>query len=83
MQLDEVQNTVRRISSYVQDCWFYQAAVPTYVGGCMVFAWATDDQNARQLPLAVLQERFSTGGNQHSLLHTSSASGEFCLACLC
>ncbi|GGY87391.1 MAG: spermidine synthase [Shewanella sp.] len=58
MQLDEVQNTVRRISSYVQDCWFYQAAVPTYVGGCMVFAWATDDQNARQLPLAVLQERF-------------------------
>ncbi|MDF0535466.1 polyamine aminopropyltransferase [Shewanella yunxiaonensis] len=58
MQLAEVQNTVRRMSAYVKDCWFYQAAVPTYVGGNMAFAWATDDQEARQLPLAVLQERF-------------------------
>ncbi|MFQ6371729.1 polyamine aminopropyltransferase [Shewanella sp. YIC-542] len=58
MQLDEVQDTVRRMSTYVKDCWFYQTAVPTYVGGSMVFAWATDDVHARQLPLALLQERF-------------------------
>lgn len=62
MQLDEVQNTVRRMSSYVKECRFYMAAVPTYVGGSMAFAWATDDLEARQHSLATLEERFERAG---------------------
>lgn len=40
MQLDEVQNTVRRMSSYVKECRFYMAAVPTM----WVAAWPLPGQ---------------------------------------
>ncbi|NMH63738.1 polyamine aminopropyltransferase [Shewanella salipaludis] len=62
MQPDEVPNTVRRMSPYVKECWFYMAAVPTYVGGSMAFAWATDNLSARQLDLASLMARYDAAG---------------------
>ncbi len=58
-QVEEVQDTVRRLGSYVKDCWFYTAAVPTYIGGVMTFAWGTDNVNARQLTLETLKQRFA------------------------
>ncbi|KPZ72599.1 Spermidine synthase [Shewanella sp. P1-14-1] len=58
MQPEELQDTVRRLSPYVNDCWFYNAAVPTYIGGTMAFAWATDDVSARELDLTSLKQRF-------------------------
>ncbi|MEZ9234643.1 polyamine aminopropyltransferase [Shewanella sp. 10N.286.52.A9] len=58
MQPEELQDTVRRLSPYVKDCWFYNAAVPTYIGGTMAFAWATDDVSARELDLTSLKQRF-------------------------
>ncbi len=60
LQPEEIQDTVRRMSPYVKDCWFYTAAVPTYIGGTMAFAWATDDVSARQQDLATLTQRFET-----------------------
>ncbi|KFZ38534.1 spermidine synthase [Shewanella mangrovi] len=62
LQEDEVSNTVRRMHSYVKDCTFYQAAVPTYVGGIMTFVWATDDIAAKQLSVAELEARFTRAG---------------------
>lgn len=59
MQPDELVNTYRRQSTHFADHTFYTAAVPTYVGGVMAFAWATDNTELRQTPLAVLQERFA------------------------
>lgn len=58
MQPEELQNTVRRMNKYVKECTFYMAAVPTYIGGSMAFAWATDNVQARQLDLATLTARF-------------------------
>lgn len=62
MQVASLQDTVRRMSSYTRECWFYTAAVPTYIGGTMAFAWATDNLEARRLELATLEARFNESG---------------------
>ncbi|WP_338588886.1 polyamine aminopropyltransferase [Shewanella khirikhana] len=62
MQVESLQDTVRRMSSYTRECWFYTAAVPTYIGGTMAFAWATDNPEARRLELATLEARFNESG---------------------
>ena len=47
MQLDEVTTTAKRLQPYFVDQSFYSAAVPTYIGGVMTFAWATDNPTLR------------------------------------
>jgi spermidine synthase len=36
--------------------------VPTYIGGPMALAWASDDRTLRETPLELLQERFARAG---------------------
>ena len=62
MQLDEVTTTAKRLAPYFKDVHFYSAAVPTYIGGIMTFAWATDDDAIRQQSADVLQARFEQAG---------------------
>lgn len=62
MQLDELTTTAKNLSKVFQDWTFYTAAIPTYVGGVMAFAWASDDPLKRQVPLKVLQERYHASG---------------------
>jgi spermidine synthase len=58
LQLDEVVTTHKRLRPYFKDHSFYSAAVPTYIGGIMTFAWATDNAEARTLPLETIEQRF-------------------------
>lgn len=62
MQQDEVVTTRRRLSPYFADQSFYNAAVPTYVGGVMTFAWASDNAELRQLDADTLKARFAASG---------------------
>lgn len=62
MQPDEVTTTHRRLAPQFADAGFYVTAVPTYVGGMMTLAWATDDASLRKLPEATLAERFAAAG---------------------
>ena len=62
MQLDEVVTTNRRLQPHFRDHSFYSAAIPTYIGGLMTFAWATDNPELRQQSLDVLEQRFSRAG---------------------
>lgn len=62
MQLAEVKSTAQRLAKTFADWHFYGAAVPTYIGGIMTFAWASDDTTLRQVPLATLQERYQAAG---------------------
>ena len=59
MQLDEVNTTATRLPPYFADVSFYTAAVPTYVGGVMTFAWACNQAGLREQPLELIQQRFS------------------------
>jgi len=58
MQLDEVTTTNSRLTPYFKDHHFYSAAIPTYIGGIMTFAWATDNTELRNIDLNTVTERF-------------------------
>lgn len=62
MQLDEVTTTNKRLENVFADHSFFTAAVPTYIGGVMTFAWGTDDVSLRQLSVATLSARFKASG---------------------
>jgi spermidine synthase len=59
LQLDEVGTTARRIGRVFADWHFYSAAVPTYTGGIMAFAWGSDDKTLRHTTIEVLRSRFT------------------------
>lgn len=58
LQIEEVKNTYQRLNQHFADATFYTVSVPTYYGGLMTLAWASDNENLRQVPLDTLQERF-------------------------
>jgi len=58
-QADELVRTRRRLMPIFADVAFYATAVPTYVGGLMALAFATDDARLRRLSEAVIGERFA------------------------
>jgi len=62
MQLAEVQTTAKRMDGLFPDWHFYQAAVPTYIGGAMTFAWGACDADTRKLSLEILCQRFNGSG---------------------
>ncbi|MHA6493613.1 polyamine aminopropyltransferase [Pseudomonas borbori] len=62
MQLSGVQTTAGRMLGLFADWHFYQAAIPTYIGGAMTFAWGATDADYRKLPLDTLRQRFAGSG---------------------
>ncbi len=62
LQLNEVQATAKRMNGLFPDWHFYQAAVPTYIGGAMAFAWGACDSESRKLSLETLCQRFAGSG---------------------
>ncbi|MFJ4145302.1 polyamine aminopropyltransferase [Pseudomonas sp. NPDC089734] len=62
MQLSGVQTTAGRMNGLFADWHFYQAAVPTYIGGAMTFAWGSTNTAYRKLPLETLRQRFAGSG---------------------
>jgi spermidine synthase len=61
-QLDEVITTSSRLSRHFSDATFYSAAVPTYYGGIMTFAWGSNEPALRDVAVATLQQRFDESG---------------------
>ncbi|WP_027853647.1 polyamine aminopropyltransferase [Marinobacterium litorale] len=59
MQPDELVDTRGRLGPLFADQSFYTAAVPSYAGGSMAFAWASDDVRLRTVPLDQLTRRFA------------------------
>ena len=62
LQLGEVQTAAKRMQGLFADWHFYQAAVPTYIGGAMTFAWGASSAESRKLPLETLMQRYSGSG---------------------
>ena len=58
LQPDEVTTTHQRLSPYFRDRSFFTASVPTYVGGAMALAWASDEATLRTVEMKTLQQRF-------------------------
>lgn len=62
LQPDEVESTAKRLFPLFTDSHYYGASVPTYVGGIMTFAWASDESTYRDISLQSLRERFNASG---------------------
>ncbi len=62
LQMPEVVNTHRRMRSHFADVAFYGAAVPTYYGGIMTFAWGSDEARHRRHDQWVLARRYREAG---------------------
>jgi spermidine synthase len=54
----EVSVTQDRMSPHFKDMSFYVVAVPTYVGGLMTLAWASDNLSLRKLDVDTVKARF-------------------------
>ena len=61
-QLDEVQTTAKRLRQHFTDATFYSAAVPTYYGGIMTFAWGSNQPALRHVDIETLKHRYSASG---------------------
>lgn len=61
-QLDEVRTTATRMSRHFSDVTFYSAAVPTYYGGIMTFAWGSNEPAVRNIDVETLQRRYDASG---------------------
>lgn len=82
MQLDEVATTYQRIKPYFNDVGFYSAAVPTYIGGVMTFAFASNQTGLRALSVAELQARavdFKTRYYNSAIHHGAFALPQYIL----
>jgi spermidine synthase len=62
MQPDELATTAQRLRAQFDDASFFAAAVPTYVGGIMAFAWASDDASLRRHDVTTLAKRMADAG---------------------
>ncbi|MEH2922639.1 polyamine aminopropyltransferase [Samsonia erythrinae] len=62
LQQDEAVGSYKKLSRYFKDVSFYQAAIPTYYGGIMTFAWASHHPALRQLDVATVRQRFTQSG---------------------
>ncbi|MCA6063879.1 polyamine aminopropyltransferase [Thalassolituus marinus] len=62
MQGDELTNTYQRLGKLYKDASFYVMPVPTYIGGFMSLAWATDDESLRQQTAEQIQARVAGAG---------------------
>ncbi|PWW16810.1 polyamine aminopropyltransferase [Pantoea sp. AG702] len=79
LQQDEAVNSHRKLSHYFQDVSFYQAAIPTYYGGIMTFAWASDNPALRQPDAALLQARLEASGLRCRYYTPAIHTGSFAL----
>lgn len=79
LQQDEAVNSHTKLSGYFSDVSFYQAAIPTYYGGIMTFAWASQNPALRQLDLLTLQQRFNQSGLHCRYYNPAIHVGSFAL----
>jgi len=79
MQLDTVRNTAGRMNGLFADWHFYHAAVPTYIGGSMTFAWGSTNPALRKVDAATLAQRFAASGVRTRYYNPAIHQGAFAL----
>lgn len=79
LQQEEAINSHRKLSRYFSDVSFYQAAIPTYYGGIMTFAWASQNSALRHLDPEVLRQRVAMAGLECRYYNPAIHNGSFAL----
>ncbi len=79
LQQDEAINSHRLLNRSFSDVTFYQAAIPTYYGGIMTFAWASNTPALRQIAQDTLQSRYIASGVSCRYYNPAVHTGSFAL----
>lgn len=79
LQQDEAINSHRLLNRSFSDVTFYQAAIPTYYGGIMTFAWASNTPALRQIAQDTLQSRYIASGLSCRYYNPAVHTGSFAL----
>lgn len=79
MQTEEVTTTHQRLSPLFKEASFYSGAVPTYVGGIMTFAWATDNLELKNVSLETIEQRYKAANLTTRFYTPSIHKGSFAL----
>lgn len=79
LQTSEVTTTAQRLSPLFSKVTFYQASVPTYVGGIMTFAWGSNDLQPGLVAQDVLQARFKAAAIKTKYYNPAVHQGSFAL----
>lgn len=79
MQLDEVTTTHQRLKPCFNDVTFYAAAVPTYVGGIMTFAWASQNPEIKQIDVQALAKNIEKAGFKTRYYNAAVHAASFAL----
>ncbi|MCH7929461.1 MAG: polyamine aminopropyltransferase [Proteobacteria bacterium] len=62
LQADVARDACARLKPLFADVTLYLAPVPSFIGGAMAFAWASDDRDARRTPVETLARRLAATG---------------------
>lgn len=57
LQKNNVNQTYKNLKKNFNDVSFYQATIPSYYGGIMMFSWGTDNMDLRKINIKNLQKR--------------------------
>ncbi|WP_295164610.1 polyamine aminopropyltransferase [uncultured Buchnera sp.] len=57
LQKNNVNQTYKNLKKNFNDASFYQATIPSYYGGIMMFSWGTDNMDLRKINIKNLQKR--------------------------
>jgi spermidine synthase len=62
MQPDEARDSAALFRQIFIDWGFFSAAIPTYIGGVMLFGWASQERGHRHTSQVALEQRFQDSG---------------------
>jgi len=79
LQGPELTGTLRLLRPIFADATCYLATVPTYMGGPMAFAWASDNPALRETSQEVLEQRHSAAGIETRYYTPAVHRGAFAL----
>ncbi len=79
MQMDELLNSHQRLQPLFEDVTFYSAAVTTYVGGMMTFAWASQTPSLKAVDENNLIRRFEESNISTNYYHPQIHKASFVL----
>ncbi|AYN24837.1 polyamine aminopropyltransferase [Buchnera aphidicola] len=57
LQKNNINQSYKKLKKYFNDVSFYQATIPSYYGGAMMFSWGTDNMDLRKINATNLEQR--------------------------
>ena len=78
-QKNQLINSYQKLKKFFVDVSFYHSVIPTYYGGNMTFAWASNNSMLRKIDILTLQSRFKMANLKCRYYNTEIHQSSFAL----